>query len=443
MNPIWSHGLTALLGTAAAGLIAYFAFGPDGALVVVALAAIALGARHLWRMHILRRWAVGAIDAPVPDAPGAWGWVFQGLYRRTRTRVEQQRVLQVALDRFRTAAEALPDGMVILDAHNCVVWSNPRAQQHLGIRPGKDQGQPLANIVRQPEFVRYLELRDFSEPVVFGSSRQQAMILSVQIVPYGTEQRLLMSRDITRIEEAARMRRDFIANVSHELKTPLTVLSGFLETMSELRLDREQSRRYVRLMQEQAGSMRSLVEDLLALSALESDDHELREESVDVPALVQRAQVEAEALSGGKHDIHADLATRLRLRGNRDEIASALGNLVSNAIRYTPPSGTITIGWREENGEGLLSVSDTGIGVAEEHIPRLTERFYRVDRSRSRATGGTGLGLAIVKHVLLRHQAQLDVTSTLGRGSTFTLRFPGHRMLPAEADSAQTTRAAA
>ena len=225
------------------------------------------------------------------------------------------------------------------------------------------------------------------------------------------------------------MRRDFIANVSHELKTPLTVIAGFLETLQELDLDEKQRRRFVQLMQEQATSMQRLVEDLLTLSALESEQNPLVDEKFAIVPLMLHLSSDAKSLSRGQHAIALDIGDAATVTAGRDELASAFGNLVSNAIRYTPAGGTITLAWRvDENGTGMFAVSDSGIGIAPEHLPRLTERFYRIDRSRSRATGGTGLGLAIVKHVLLRHQATLEIASEPGKGSTFAVRLPARRV---------------
>ncbi|HEY5862517.1 MAG TPA: phosphate regulon sensor histidine kinase PhoR, partial [Casimicrobiaceae bacterium] len=266
---------------------------------------------------------------------------------------------------------------------------------------------------------------------VIESQREPGATLSVQVVPFGIDERLLISRNITQVEAVARMRRDFIANVSHELKTPLTVVTGFLETLQDLKLEARQRTRYVALMAEQANSMQRLVDDLLTLSTLESEQNVRADTSFAVLPLLLEVSSDAKALSGKRHRIDLDFATPAIVTGNRDELASAFGNLVSNAVRYTPDGGTINLGWHvDEEGRGAFSVADTGIGIASEHIPRLTERFYRVDRSRSRATGGTGLGLAIVKHVLLRHQAALDVTSEVGAGSTFTVLLPARRVAP-------------
>jgi len=316
----------------------------------------------------------------------------------------------------------------VLDTGDRIQWANPRAQTHLGIDLRHDVGAPIVNLVRQPAFVQYLAAGDFSDPVVITSQREAGATLSIQIVPFSVEQKLLMSRDITRLEAVARLRRDFIANVSHELKTPLTVLGGFLETLADLQLDERQRRRYLALMAEQAQNMQRLVDDLLTLSSLESEHSILQETEFAIVPLLLQVSADAKALSADRHEITLSIRDAANVTGNRDELASAFSNLVSNAVRYTPEGGRIALDWRVSPDGGEFTVADTGIGIAAEHIPRLTERFYRVDRSRSRATGGTGLGLAIVKHVLIRHQAELVIDSAPGQGSRFTVRLPARRI---------------
>jgi len=429
MKPVFLTGLVAPVAVLIlAGFVALLV-GTGSAATLLALGLGAIIGVHLWQVHRLARWADAPLDAPVPEAGGTWGHAFSALYRRVRTRTLHHRDLAATIERFRSAVEALPDGMVILDAANRILWANARAQAHLGLDLAKDTGRPLLNLMRQPEVVRYFEAVDFTDAVIVDSLRGAATTLSLQVVPFGIDERLLISRDITQLEAVARMRRDFIANVSHELKTPLTVVSGFLETLQDLELEPRQRAQYLQLMAEQARSMQRLVDDLLTLSALESEPSIGAETSFAVVPLLLEVSADAKALSSGRHTIALDIGDAAIVSGSRDELASAFGNVVSNAIRYTPDGGTITLGWHvDAEGRGAFSVADTGIGIAAEHIPRLTERFYRVDRSRSRATGGTGLGLAIVKHVLLRHQAELDVTSEPGQGSTFTVLLPARRV---------------
>jgi two-component system phosphate regulon sensor histidine kinase PhoR len=429
MSPVIPAGLIAPAAVAVLTALVAVAFGAAWALGVLAAGSAGIVAFHLWHLGGLARWAAGPLDEAVPEGRGTWRVALSALHRRVRTRTLAQRDLVVAVERFRSVAEAIPDGMVILDESNHVRWANARARLHLGLDLGHDTGQPLVNVVRQPEFIRYLDAEDYRDAVTVGSQREPGATLSIQVIPFGVAEKLLISRDITQLETVARMRRDFIANVSHEMKTPLTVVAGFIETLQDMELEPRQRTRYLALMQEQAKSMQRLVDDLLALSALESDQNPRVEAEFAVVPLLLELAADARALSGGQHAIALDTGDAATVTGNRDELASAWGNLVSNAIRYTPAEGAVTLRWRiAPDGCGEFGVEDTGIGIAAEHIPRLTERFYRVDRSRSRATGGTGLGLAIVKHVLLRHQAELDVASDLGQGSTFTVRLPARRV---------------
>jgi two-component system phosphate regulon sensor histidine kinase PhoR len=417
---------------AAVLIVAAIAWAILGAAWAASIAAAGLGAlvgHHLWNLDQLVRWASGELDAPVPEGRGAWRVAFSALHGRARIRIEQKHDLADTIERFRRAVEAVPDGMIVLDPGNRIRLANARAEAHFGLDPSRDIGAPLVNFARQPEFLRYLEHGDHAEPLVIESQRTPGQILSIQIVPFGVDERLLISRDITRLEAVARMRRDFIANVSHELKTPLTVVSGFLETLEDVELDLRAQQRYLGLMRIEARRMERLVDDLLTLSTLESEQNTPQETPFAIEPLLLELSAAARALSNGQHAVALDLGEPATITGSRDELLSACANLVSNAVRYTPAGGTITLAWRATgNGGGAFSVADTGIGIAPEHLPRLTERFYRVDRSRSRATGGTGLGLAIVKHVLLRHQAELAIESTPGVGSTFTVRLPARRV---------------
>jgi two-component system phosphate regulon sensor histidine kinase PhoR len=327
---------------------------------------------------------------------------------------------------MRRAVQALPDGVVILDSANHIEWHNRTAEAQLGLERRADLGQNIANLVREPEFIEYLQSQDHETPV--RVARGQTIALSLQLIPFGQSQKMLLSRDVTQAERVDVMRRDFVANVSHELRTPLTVLVGFLETVRELKLDPQRVRDYIGMMQEQSARMQRIIDDLLTLSALDSAPPASGDRRVAVQPLLQRLRADAAALSGGRHAIRLEGETASELLGVESELASAFGNLVSNAIRYTPPGGVVTLAWRESQDGARFSVEDTGIGIEPEHIPRLTERFYRVDRSRSRETGGTGLGLAIAKHALARHDAVLEVQSEPGKGSRFTARFPARRL---------------
>ncbi len=436
MRPVIVAGIVAPLVILVLAVLAGLALGAFWSAVVLGVGFGALLAVDLWYLDRFTRWADAELDAPVPEASGAWGVALAALYRRARSRKRQELDLATTIERFRSAVEALPEGMVILDAANRIEWANARAQAHLGIDLARDTGAPLQNFARQPEIVRYFEAGDFADAVVVDSLRETDTTLSIQVVPFGVDERLLISRNITQLEVVARMRRDFIANVSHELKTPLTVVSGFLETLRDLELDSRQRARYLSLMAEQARNMQRLVDDLLTLSALESDRNALVESAFDVVPLLLAISADAKALSGGRHAVTLDIGEGATVIGNRDELGSAFANLASNAVRYTPDGGSVRLAWRiDALGRGEFSVTDSGIGIAPEHVPRLTERFYRVDRGRSRAGGGTGLGLAIVKHVLLRHEAELDVMSELGQGSTFAVILPAQRIRRAAPDA--------
>jgi two-component system phosphate regulon sensor histidine kinase PhoR len=442
MKAILLRGLIAPAFVGAIALVLWLADDSGAALGVMACGALAIIAWHLYQLGRLTDWASGAIEGQVPEGSGVWAIAFAALYRRVRLRSARQRDLRVALDRFVSGAEALPEGVVVLDANHRIEWANPRAEAHLGLDLAHDKGAPIVNLVRQPTFVQYLASGDVREPVVIQSTRESAMTLSIQIVPFGMEEKLLMSRDITRLEAVARVRRDFIANVSHELKTPLTVIAGFIETLTDVELDERQQKRCLALMQDQSQNMQRLVDDLLTLSSLESDQSPIDESVFAIVPMLLEVSADAKALSAGRHEITLTIGGAANVTGAREELASAFGNLVSNAVRYTPDAGRIALDWRLTPEGGEFTVADTGIGIASVHISRLTERFYRVDRSRSRATGGTGLGLAIVKHVLIRHQAELIIDSEPGKGSRFTVRLPRRRVKALQDESAAQTAAA-
>ena len=396
-----------------------------------AAAALVLGlllAHHVRHLRRLKRWLSHPEPGKVPEGSGSWDEVLSALHRYERAAAAREKELAEALTRFRRAAQAMPDGVVLLDAEKAIAWCNDNAAALLELDPRGDVGRPIVNLVREPGFVAALS----SPPPAAGRTLRVpagAAVLSVLVVPYGEAQTLLLVRDVTQAERVETMRRDFVANVSHELRTPLTVLAGFLETVRELKLEPQRMRDYLAMMAEQAGRMHRIIDDLLALSVLESAPPPPLER-VRVAPLLERLRADAIALSAGRHTIAPEGAPSRDLLGAESELASAFGNLISNAVRYTPAGGTIRIEWRDGPGGASFSVADTGPGIPPEHIPRLTERFYRVDRSRSRETGGTGLGLAIVKHALARHQAALEIHSELGKGSRFTARFPAQRTAP-------------
>jgi two-component system phosphate regulon sensor histidine kinase PhoR len=416
-------------------LVLWPIFGATAAIGVLAAALLAIVVLHLHYVSMLLKWLRHPTPEAEPQGFGAWDAVFAALYRMLRRQRRSESQLTATLNDFRLASAAMPDGMVILDQADRIEWCNPRAEQHFGLDYQRDTGQQITYLVRHPLFAEKLRSQNYGDPLTLRQFRGSDLILSVQIVPYGDRQKLVISRDITDLERVETMRRDFIANVSHELRTPLTVLGGFLETIADSRAaDNDLLRRSLPLMMDQARRMQNLIEDLLTLSRLESANTPLHDERVNVPDLARTLYHDAMALSGGRHRVALNLECGNRLIGSEDELRSAFSNLIGNAIRYTPEGGEVVISWQRRGDQAVFAVRDNGIGVQAQHIPRLTERFYRVDRSRSRETGGTGLGLAIVKHVLNRHQGWLEVVSEPGRGSTFSARFPAQRVVPEETE---------
>ncbi len=370
--------------------------------------------------------AKGAGISSLSGFGAAWSEIFFRLQRvisGLRKDIEQ---VERQHKRFIEAFQASPNGIVMLDDQDQIEWCNAIAEQFLEIQFKRDALQRIHYIVRKPEFVQYMMSRQFVEPVVLEKMGSAAsLILRLQVFPFSENRRLILIQDITDLSKAEAMRRDFVANVSHEMRTPLTVMMGFLETVQTLELPPEQKAQYLEMMMDQGRRMKNLVEDLLTLANLEANTQPAPMNSISMSYLMSLIKNDAYALSQGKHSLNFDLKTPCNLLGEEREVLSAFSNLVSNAIRYTPNVGSVSATWSvNAAGEGEFTVTDTGPGISSEHIPRLTERFYRVDRSRSRETGGTGLGLAIVKHVANRHQANRVIESTPGRGSKFILRFP-------------------
>jgi two-component system, OmpR family, phosphate regulon sensor histidine kinase PhoR len=377
-----------------------------------------------------------ATDVPVKI--GLWGEVSDRTRRLIRAREQQIREGDARLQDFLSALQASPNGVLLLDAQGRIEWFNQMAATHFGLDAQRDLLQHFVNLVREPGFAAYLASADYSHDVTMpgrDNAPSRPVRLSVQLHPYGEGRRLLLSRDVTALEQAEAMRRDFVANVSHEIRTPLTVLSGFVETLQTLPLDDMERARYLALMAQQAQRMQTPASDLL-LSRLEGSPLPSTGEWVSVPLLMQQLAQEGRALSavlshsaGPGHQLSFELHPDAEIAGTASELLSAMSNLVSNAIHYTPAGETIQVNWhRLDDGRAEFSVSDTGPGIAPEHLPRLTERFYRIDRSRSRDSGGTGLGLAIVKHVAQRHGAELKIDSTLGKGTRFAIIFPAARI---------------
>ena len=361
---------------------------------------------------------------------GYWEEIFFRLQRLLRNLKLKIRTIEQQHDHFIEAFQASPNGIVMLDENDQIEWCNGIAERFFGLNFKRDVMQRINFLIRRPEFVQYLVKRTFDEPLLLERmGSDSSLSLMLQAFPFGQNRHLLLVQDITDLQKADAMRRDFVANVSHEMRTPITVLMGFLETVQSLNLDKAQQEQYFELMMSQAKRMKSLVEDLLTLANLEANSLPASMAPIKIEMVMALLKNDAQALSEDKHTLNFECLAPNDLLGDEREVLSAFSNLVSNAIRYTPDIGSIQATWSvNAEGQGEFAVSDTGPGIAAEHLSRLTERFYRVDRSRSRDTGGTGLGLAIVKHIANRHQAQLLIESTPGKGSTFMLRFPKERV---------------
>lgn len=381
------------------------------------------------------------VATPALAAHGLWGEIAGRTRRLLKIRAHQLQESQARLAEFLAAIQASPSGVVLLDARGCIEWCNQTATRHFGFDAERDLLQQISNLVREPDFTAYMALGDFSHDVVIpgsASTPARPVKLSVHAHFYGKDRKLLLSRDITAVELAEAMRRDFVANVSHEIRTPLTVLSGFIETLQTLPLQEAERSRYLALMARQAERMQTLVNDLLTLSRLEGSPLPGSGEWVGTRALLAQCEQEARALAAllipRGHQLEFQPGPPCEIAGVQSELYSAVSNLVSNAIRYTPDGGAVCVSWKVlDDGRGRFSVQDSGPGIAPEHVPRLTERFYRIDRSRSRETGGTGLGLAIVKHVAQRHAAELQIASRPGQGSCFSITFPAARVRQVQA----------
>ncbi|HEX8961665.1 MAG TPA: phosphate regulon sensor histidine kinase PhoR [Rhodocyclaceae bacterium] len=427
MNPVLTELVNAALWLAGAAAVGWLLDGAQGGMIGALLAAGFLSVRNMTRLVKLIRWAKQPIGTETPSALGLWAEAYDALRYRARIVAEQRDELGKLLDRFRQAAEVMPDGVVILDGHRNIEWMNPRAELSLNLNSSRDLGSPITYFLREPEFLAYLDGSGGS--LLLRSARNPGQMLQFQTAPFAAGRSLLLVRDVTQIQKLETMRRDFVANVSHELRTPLTVVAGFLETAADglADLPPEEIQHFLGVAGDQARRMQRLIEDLLTLATLETDAPP-QEEEVDMRRLLAELRDEAAALSAGRHAVTLDDAGPAVLTGSQKELRSAFGNLVSNAVRYTPGNGHIEIGWRMRGEDAVFAVKDDGLGIDAQHLPRLTERFYRVDRGRSRDTGGTGLGLAIVKHVLERHQGRLEITSEPGCGSTFSAVLPARRV---------------
>lgn len=425
MNQNW-HGtlIRHLLLLVTASLLAGLISGHYGGCLAIGLGLyLAWTLKQLLRLHDWLRHHKP--DEPPPDGYGLWGEVFDSIYHLQRRDQRVRGRLQAVIDRVQESTAALKDAVIMLDSEGNLEWWNRAAETLLGLKTPQDSGQPVTNLVRHPRFKEYFAQANYAEPLEIPSPVNDRLRIQMLITRYGNNEHLMLVRDVTRLHLLEQMRKDFVANVSHELRTPLTVICGYLETL----LDNveEVNPRWVRALQQmhqQGGRMQTLLNDLLLLAKLEATDYPSDNQPIAVPALLQSIKNDAQALSGAKNqEIILDVESDWSLKGSEAELRSAFSNLIFNAVKYTPAEGKIRIRWWADGRGAHLSVQDSGIGIDTKHIPRLTERFYRVDSSRASNTGGTGLGLAIVKHVLLRHRGTLEINSALGKGSVFICNF--------------------
>jgi len=394
-------------------------------LATLAISLLAYSLWHLSNLWRLYRW-LQQPGAEVPGSFGIWSDVYERIASLEKDNQRQKTQYQNMLAEFRKLTDALPDATLVIDGQRNITWFNQAAHRLLGFRNPQDLGKPVTNLLRGPDFANWLAVQgQVRSPLEMPSPRDENTWLSVSAFAFQQDQRLIILRDNTDVHNVERIRRDFVANISHELRTPLTVLQGYLEMLQE-----SESREVgdaVNRMLAQTAQMQRLLHDLLELSRLQSDQIRGPEEIIDVPAMLMQLREQAEELSAGRHRLLFTVDSGPFLSGVAADLESAFGNLLSNAVRYTPEGGEVSVSWRDSDGGPQLIVEDTGIGIPKRDIPRLTERFYRVGSDRARQSGGTGLGLSIVKHVLNAHQASLQIESEPGEGSRFSCTFPRER----------------
>src|SRR5450631_4011616 len=441
MASMWTFALARLAGMLIAGLILGLLIGPIW-LWLLCAACLSLG-WQLLNLYRLDRWLRLRSQIDPPNLGGIWGDVIGQVVRlHRRKQFHKQRFVQLYRELRRSTA-ALPDGVIILSSQNDIVWFNRQAARLLGLKRPIDVGLRIDNLIRSPEFVLYLHGDDFAMPLVIRPPVQLDLYLALQVVPYGGGQSLLLVRDVTRQMRLEAMRKDFVANASHELRTPLTVISGYLDTLADDPSIDPAWAGPINDMRAQAQRMNGIIADLLELSRLESADGEAARDPIDVPRMLERLHRDALMAPDRPRQVLLELDTHDGLYGSAHEVESAFTNLLVNAVKYTMPEGTVRMRWWTDEEGAYFSVIDSGIGIPAEHIPRLTERFYRVDAGRSRGQGGSGLGLAIVKHALQRHGGRLEVQSTEGKGSVFTCHFPQQRIWKRELRNAAGAAASA
>jgi two-component system, OmpR family, phosphate regulon sensor histidine kinase PhoR len=426
MSPAWSFAIARLVGVLAIATAVGFVLGQIELTIVAVLAGYL--ALTFVRLYRLERWLRRRRTESPPDFQGVWGDIIALIMRIYRRKQFHKRRIVQLFREFRRMTSAMPDGVIVLGTDREILWFNRNAARLLRLRRKVDFGQRIDNLIRHPDFIRYVEIGDYSLPIIVRSSVDAELHLALQMVAYGSQQ-LLLVRDVTRQVRLESMRKDFVANASHELRSPLTVITGYVDTLAEDPSMDPLWRGPLEEMRRQTERMRAVVDGLIELSRLESTSGEAGQDLVDVSGMLTLIRREVLGLERRPKEVTLELASDAKLLGSEPEIHSIFANLISNAVKYTPPEGRVDIAWWIDGEGAHFEVADTGVGIAPEHIPRLTERFYRVDPSRARATGGSGLGLSIVKHALQRHGATLTIESEEGVGSTFACHFPPRRVV--------------
>lgn len=426
MKNIWRNTILSwLLGLSACIVIGIIIGQLLGVLLLYVLGSLYWQLYQLYQFH---NWLRYSGKAAPPEASGVWGQVFDAVYRLQKKQRKSKRRMRQALTRVESSTTALKEGVIMADNQGNLEWWNNSAAHFFGLMRPVDRGQAITNIVRSPEFFRYFTQKRFGEPLIIKSPAKEGVYLEIQTTLYDKNDHLIFIRDVTRLHLLEQMRKDFVANASHELKTPLTVIKGYLETLEMFKDSLPISmQKGIVNMSEQSERMEQLIEDLLLLSRLESDDKREENQWHKISDLVESIQKVTTPILDEKHNLTINIPEEARLYGSYNELYSAFSNLIVNAIKYSPDGGTIDVSWESSDLNGVFSVKDAGLGIDPRYIPRLTERFFRVDKGRGSKTGGTGLGLAIVKHVLLHHDAKLQIRSQPGNGSTFSCHFPANR----------------
>jgi two-component system, OmpR family, phosphate regulon sensor histidine kinase PhoR len=428
MKAAWQRELTRLAGWLVLWLLAGVV---SGAFTLCLLLGVGLYLTwHFVQVYRLSRWLQDPQGYELPDGSGIWEEVYRAFRILDRRNRRSQSRLENLVSQYEASTAALPDATVVLNRDGHIAWFNEAAVTLLGFRSPQDLGQRVVNLIRHPAFTQYLQAGHYERDIEIPSAVNVGSLLSIRVIPYGQDQRLLIARDVSQQQRLEQMRRDFVANASHELRTPLTVLRGYLDVMAEESTQPGPLQSWkapLADMVRQATRMANIIEDLLKLARIEANTGPVRHEVVEVPALLHKLVEEARAMSGGAQAITLEAEPGLALYGHPSELQSIFSNLIHNAIQYTPAGGDIHVRWWSDPAGLHFSVTDSGIGIERKHIPRLTERFYRVDPSRFSRTGGTGLGLAIVKHALEHHEGRLEIASEINVGSTFTCHFPEHR----------------